>query len=165
MRPIASPNVIASTATARPTTSEMRAPNTVRAKTSRPRWSVPNQWSAEGPCRRSDGLRNCGSPAITPAARAISAMNASRPAPATMVGLRRANLRSCQRWSGAVRGNSVTTAISIPDARVEQSVGEVDGQGHQHVDAGEHHDDALDDRIVAPGDGVHHQPADAGNVE
>ncbi len=37
-----------------PMRSETRAPYTTRLKTSRPMSSVPNQWSADGPCRKED---------------------------------------------------------------------------------------------------------------
>src|SRR6478609_11600367 len=106
-----------------------------------------------------------GSPAISGAAIATAAMNSSSAEPMTMVGLRRAKTRNPEGFAGAATWVSAMSVMSVPDPRVEQGVGQVDKQVHQHVDAGEQDDDALDDRIVAPRDGVHHQAADAGDVE
>ncbi len=60
---------------------------------------------------------------------------------------------------------SARTQVSHSDPRIDQSVGQVDSEVDQHVEAGENQDHALDDGIVALGNGVHHEPAHAGDVE
>ncbi|MCY1537599.1 hypothetical protein D9M68_731010 [compost metagenome] len=81
--PRATPPTVATTATTMPTTSEMRAPQTVREYTSRPRASVPKKCSEEGGFMRAIGLMSCGSTVASQgAARAIVA-RASRMAPPT----------------------------------------------------------------------------------
>src|SRR5512143_93754 len=55
--------------------------------------------------------------------------------------------------------------LSVPDARVEEAVDEVDRQ-IQHDDTGRQEQvDALDDRVVAPGDGVEQELPHAGQDE
>ena len=90
-------------ATASPTVREIRAPKTVRAYTSRPRWSVPNQPRHEAPdpkpsasamhggLRRTAGSRAIGSDAKWCAKPAMSAIRRRTLALRTTVGLRRAN--------------------------------------------------------------------------
>ena len=88
-RPIVSPTRIEKVATERPTSSETRAPYTSRAKTSRPRLSVPSQFWAEGGRSRCAGCISSGSPAISGANRATVAITARIKSPAARVGLRR----------------------------------------------------------------------------
>src|SRR4051812_20589356 len=128
---------------------------------SRPRWSVPNQCMAEGACSRSVGVMNCGSPAIHGAIAATIAMAISNALPIAMVGLRRTKTRKRARRPGSASGMSTVVVISVADAWIEEGIAEIDQQIDQHVDAGEHQYDALDDRIVAPRDRIDDEPADA----
>src|SRR6185436_15925760 len=100
--------------------------------------------------KRLAGDKARASPAMSGAAAAISATAISSPAPITIVGLRRAKVRNAPPRRGAVGCASAIAAISVPDPRLEQRVGEVDQQIDQNIDTGEHHDDALDDRVIAP---------------
>ena len=57
--------------------SDVRAPNARRERTSRPRWSVPSQWSALGPSSLRSRCVSMGSPEPTSGAKSASpAMNA-----------------------------------------------------------------------------------------
>ena len=49
--PSGTPPSTASATDTKPIVSEMRAPQIVRERTSRPRLSVPNGWPPDGPCR------------------------------------------------------------------------------------------------------------------
>src|SRR5258706_341717 len=62
-----------------------------------------------------------------------------------------------RRGVAARRGSASTlmrVAVSlVPHPRVEDQIGEVDGEVDQHVHAGDAEHDALDDRVVAPQNG------------
>ncbi len=51
MVPISVPSRTAIPTETNPTAMEMRAPKSIRLRTSRPSWSVPNQWVALGASR------------------------------------------------------------------------------------------------------------------
>src|SRR6266849_4746873 len=53
-------------------------------------------------------------------------------------------------------------AFSVPDARVEQRIAQIDQQIDQHIGGRENQDDALDDRVVAAQDGIDREPSEAG---
>src|SRR5262245_7302705 len=56
-------------------------------------------------------------------------------------------------------------ALSVPDARIEEAIDQIDSE-IQHDDAGRQEQvDALDDGVIAPGDGVEQEPPHAGQDE
>src|SRR4051794_28034222 len=148
----------------------------IRESRSRPRLSTPSQCSADGP-GISPGrmmLRSwaCGSyGARTPANSPASTKMAMRTSPATAARLASTRLRaSFQRpvisspstlSSAAVASERLTVppagcSRAHPDPRVEDAVGEVDDQVHDHEDDRQEQDAGLDDREVAEGDGLEH---------
>src|SRR5215216_3904616 len=138
----------------------------VRAKTSRPYWSVPNHQRPDGGRSRLIGACLNGSPVIHGASTAIVTSAASSNAPMKIVGLRR--IAAPRRVSGGAKTASwarADTGASIPDARVEKSVGDVYQQVDQHFHPGEYDDQSLDDRIVALKHRIHGQASETGNVE
>src|SRR5262245_20417995 len=126
----------------------------VREKTSRPNWSVPNHQRSDGGRRRLTGAIFSGSVVAMTGARIAMAIstNSSAP-PSAIVGLRRMAVGSEKRRDGRAR-SSVTAAMSVPDARIEEGVGDVDHEVHQHLGGGEHQDQALHDGIVALQHGI-----------
>src|SRR5262245_20430766 len=95
---------------------------------------------------------------------ATSAMPARITSPPTKVGLRLMNRHIFAARPGLSIApemvSTVASAISIPDPRIEYGVSQVDDQVDDHVDAGEHEDHALDDRIITLGDRIDHQSPD-----
>src|SRR5688572_14731804 len=61
-------------------------------------------------------------------------------------------------WAAAVV--SVMAGSMVPDARVDEAVEKVDGEVHQHDDAGDDQQAPLDHRIIAAEDGIDHPFAD-----
>src|SRR5687768_4462619 len=138
----------------------------VREKTSRPNWSVPNHQRSEGGRRRLTGESLNGSwVAISGAKTAITIRRASSTPPKAMVGLRRMAVASEKRRPGDGARSSVMTAMSVPDPWIEEGVGDVDDQVHDHLGGSEHQDQALDDGIVALQHGIDGEPAEPGDVE
>ena len=92
-----------------------------------------------------------------PAHAPAPAQAAGRAAPAP----RRRGAVSRRGW----RAVDIATGTSDPDARVQHGVGDVDQQVDQHVGrrGDQHH--ALHERVVAREDGLHDQPAEAGQHE
>src|SRR4051794_26765962 len=93
----------------------------------------------------------------------------SRMAPAIAVGWRRKMACSLPRCgtlkARAAPSSAGAIVMSVPDPGIEQRVADVDGEIDEHVPRREHQDDALDDGIVAPQDGVDDETADAGDGE
>src|SRR5262245_8080839 len=94
----------------------------------------------------------------------------SSAAPMTMVGLRR--MKAATRATGGATGGRASLAVvdvsaigSVPDARIEEDVGDVDDEIHQHLGGREHDDETLHDRVVALQHGVDGQASKAGDVE
>src|SRR5579862_4092850 len=54
-------------------------------------------------------------------------------------------------------------SISVPDARVEERIAQIDQEVDQHIGGREYEDDALDDRVVAPEDGVDREAPEPGD--
>src|SRR5215216_6307540 len=105
----------------------------VRAKTSRPYWSVPNHQRPDGGRSRLIGACLNGSPAIHAASPAIVTSAASSNAPMKIVGMRR--IAAPRRVSGGSKTASCASAdtgASVPEARVEKSVGEIYQQVDEH---------------------------------
>src|SRR6476619_6423643 len=125
-----------------------------RLYTSRPKRSVPNQFSTLGSRSRCDGSITIGSTVPSQGAAIDATMTAMSSAPPiATVGCRRTNAPKPPRAGVAKDASAVAVAVviarSIPDPRIEHDVEQVDHQIHHHVRAGEHQDDALDHRIVA----------------
>src|SRR5512143_4096980 len=102
--------------------------------------SVPNQYSSPGGRRRRIGDSACGSMVPRKDAKTATSTISSRTiAPAMAVGWRRS--ASLKRWTvgetdfGATT-TSTTAVMSVPDARVEQRVAEVDQQVDDDVHRG-----------------------------
>src|SRR4029450_10985747 len=138
----------------------------VREKTSRPNWSVTNPQRSEGGRRRLTGESLNGSwVAISGAKTAITIRRASSTPPKAMVGLRRIAVASEKRRPGDGARSSVMTAMSVPDPGIEEGVGDVDDQIHDHLGGGEHQDQPLNDGIVALQYGIDGEPAEPRDVE
>src|SRR6266545_6523681 len=147
---------------------------------SRPSSSLPNQCSALGPANRSRrspvsgsyGASTSANTAVpmytTTSARPMTAprfllsrRQAARSAEARPAAMAIAGAASAS--SPAVSGTdaSRTDTASVPDARIDQRVGEVDDQVYEQEGNRDQQDAALDHRIVAGEDRVHHEPSDA----
>src|SRR5512145_1236826 len=129
--------------------------------------SVPNQYCSLIGRSRRIGDSACGS--MVPshgAASATSTISSNTTAPARAVGCRR-NASLKRRTVGEADFGAApawaTAAMSVADARVEQRVAEVDHEVDDDVDRGEQQRHALDDRIVAPQEGVDGKAAQARN--
>src|SRR5437764_15035644 len=76
----------------------------------------------------------------------------------------------CVEWAPA-RLNSLSKVIvaklliPIPDARVDRGVKHVDGEVCDHHDHGDQHHEVLDDRLIAPAQGLDREAGDARNIE
>src|SRR5215510_7039950 len=97
-------------------TSDTRPPYQMRAKTSRPVSSVPNQWSADGRCSGADSIR-AGSWRLTRPMERDMAVISSRTASPAMALFWRRSTRS-------LRGSIVDPGV---DERVEDVDGQIDG--------------------------------------
>ena len=104
----------------RPTVSEVRAPNTSREATSRPKPSVPSQCRADGPARVASmsmsvglGRPNQGASSAAPSTATIHATAHQNAAP--------------RRRPRAGAGTALSSAAATTDARVEHGVDQVDG--------------------------------------
>src|SRR5262245_14259608 len=78
----------------------------------------------------------------------------SSAAPMRIVGLRRMN--AATRATGEAAAGRASSAVvdvsaisSVPDARIEECVGDVDGEVDQYFGGGEHDDETMYDRVVA----------------
>ena len=137
------PTVDDTDTTERPTSSEMRAPESSRARMSRPSSSSPN-----GCARR----RRLETPRQLLRRRIVGRRATARPAPRPAIASdddRRRRRR----------------IIIEADPRIEQPVGQIGEQVHQHVGDGDEQDAALHQRVVAEADRLDQQPADAGPRE
>src|SRR5207247_1764785 len=138
--PSAAPTRPPTTTAAKPTSSDTRAPYTMRESTSRPRWSVPRRWarpsaaSSVGASSRARSDWRVGSwGASHGAATAITARSATKAAPA--VTSRR--VRRAARPPAAAAGSaSAGTDAGIEDA-IDQLDEEVDDDEDQRRQ--EHH--------------------------
>src|SRR5882724_3710035 len=92
--------------------------------------------------------------------------SAQRRRPTARGGLRLMVCGSAQRRRPTAGGLLEARAVSlVSHAGIEDDVGEIDGEVHQHVDAGDADHHALDDGIVAPQDGRDDEPPEPGDVE
>src|SRR5687767_6910467 len=134
--------------------------------------SEPNQNSVPGCLSLFDTVTACGSTVPSHGARIATRIMSSSTTPPTMaVGWRRSASRKLRQVGETGFGvSSVAVAISsegasVTDAWVEEHVAQVHRQVDEHVGGGEHQHHALDDRVVAPQDSVHSEPADTGKRE
>src|SRR6185503_4610436 len=134
-----------------------------RLRMSRPKSSVPSGWFRLGDCRRSVDFILMGSCGASSGARSAVATSTrmSRP-PRTPSGLLRITRNT--RASEPVL-NDMRKRLAEPDPRVEEAVDHVDHQIQNDDARGQEQVDALDDRVVAPGDGVEQELADTGQDE
>src|SRR6058998_1003480 len=123
-----------------------------RLRMSRPKSSVPSGWFRLGACRRSVDFILMGSwGASTGASRAVAmSTKMSRP-PSAPSGLPRTTRKTVPT---ALVLEDMLGRLSEPDPRIEEAVNDVDGQVQDDDARGQEQVDALDDRVVAPGDGI-----------
>src|SRR5262245_58283965 len=167
------PSTNDSATTATPTSSDSRAPYTMRAHTSRPTSSVPSQWTRLGAASRPATSMCAGLPAISGASTPSATISAMRMAPSSVVRRRAKSVSQLGARAGRSAASAWDNAITLMRAgpslvlhpRIDDQVREVHGQVDQHVHArdAEHH--ALDDRIVAPQHRGDDQPPQPGDVE
>src|SRR5690348_8792331 len=129
--------------------------------------SVPNQYAADGGRSRFAGDTASGSTVPSHGASSAIATIATRITPPTIaIGWRRNASRKrrhvgdTERATPSDAAGSAVAMSSIANARVEQRVGQVDRQVHEHVYRREDQRDALDDRVVAAQDRVDGEPPD-----
>src|SRR4030095_6343538 len=134
-----------------------------RLRMSRPKSSVPSGWLRLGACRRSADFILTGSwGASTGASSAVATSTKISRAPRAPRGLVRMT-RTALATNPA--RDDMVRLLSEPDAWVEEAVDHVDHEV-QHDDAGgQEQVDALDDRVVTPGDGVEQELPHAGQDE
>ena len=123
MSPMKVPTVIARPTATKPMLIEIRAPKTMREKTSRPSLSVPNQCAGEGPCAPSARFCASGSDgAITPAKTAINRIAATTAAPTSAPGARR---KRRQTSTAKLRGGGSRPAAAASSVGVVEVTGGV----------------------------------------
>src|SRR5262245_30469024 len=153
----------------------------MREKTSRPNWSVPNQFSKlGGSCIRSNALTTGLYGAITSAKTATRIMMTITTPPAAPSGLRRANCRAVdsqpRRSAWSVSSISVLASativirdlpgsLALPDAAVEPRIHDVDKEIREYGDCDHQHDQRLGHCIIVVGDGRDEQFAEPVEVE
>src|SRR3954451_7586790 len=141
----------------RPTVSDVRAPYTSRASSSRPRPSVPSQCERLGLARRSSMSMSSGPCGSSTAAKVetITTKPIQPSASQNRFPVRR------------VRLTGLTIAVSMPmsstamaNPRIEHGVTQIDNEIHQHEAAGDEQHHALQDDQVAGVERADQQPAD-----
>src|SRR3989454_10100494 len=145
--PISRPTTTPRPTAMMPTAIDVTAPTITRERMSRPYWSVPKGWAADGPCSRPPIDIASGSAGVQ---TRLSVAVATR---ATVIATPTRNVR----WRAG--------RLVIADAGIEQNVGEIDGEIDQHDRGGHEERHALHDRQVARGDGAEREPAEAGQGE
>src|SRR5512138_2323318 len=156
----------------------MRAPQTTRAKVSRPRSSVSNGCASVGALRTSfQSVCNGSTRAIHGAPSAMATKSTTTTAPMADAGRRRATRHARRRrgTGSTVRVGSSAPAVAVvlgitrapadANPRIEKRVGDVYQQVDQHVRAGREEYDPLDERIVAREHRLDDEPAEAGHDE
>src|SRR5918996_4742599 len=152
----------------------------MRVATSRPIWSVPSQWLPLMVTNRSRRFVSANPYGVSTSARtASSSMTMTMAAPIVPSGLRRTIVNQTSTYHGRVRagrrtsrasvedgaGARVAIALAVPDPRVQERVGEVDGQ----VEADHHRRDdevhRLHDRVVQARERLEEEETDAGQTE
>src|SRR5262249_1438277 len=133
--------------------SEMRAPERMRERMSRPSSSRPSPWLHDGPPSDPSSCCFSGSRGATQGPKAaMRRKNSTRARPAMA-----ARLRAKRRHAAA--------AGLVLDARVGIPVQDVRGQIDEHGDKGHEQDRALDHREIPHADRLDDEPADAGKGE
>src|SRR5574341_367916 len=127
---------------------------------SRPRWSVPSQWTALGGASVTAALVEMGSSVCSTLARiAVNTITRMMKAPAAPSGFLRLNRKMVAHApsrDGCSRPAATTTTplTAIAHPRVEDPVQHVHGEVREDHDRGDEHDEGLHDRVVAPQDGL-----------
>src|SRR5438874_12830896 len=106
------------------------------------------------------------------ASTAVTSMTSMMAPPAAPSGLRWTNRPSVVPHPGRVGAVTTTRSTGTPSglaaiahARVEHTVEHVDEEVRQDHHDGDEHDEVLDDRVIAPEDGLHEEARDTGHVE
>src|SRR5204863_7579694 len=106
------------------------------------------------------------------ASTAVSSIMSMMTPPAAPRGLRRMKRPSVVPHPGRAGAPTRTTSTgaltrlaAIAHARVEHAVEHVDEEVRQDHHDGDEHDEVLDDRVIAPEDGLHEEARDTGQVE
>src|SRR5947208_5273653 len=140
-----------------PTKSDVRAPYSTRAQTSRPTVSVPNRWPFPGPSGPRYAMTTIASGSYGVSQGAAAAASTSAP---TMIAPTRKNRRL-----RAAEPSPTTVVSATLHPRVDQPVEQIDDQvREEHEDGGEQHR-AGHQRDVEAEDGLHGEAPEAGPVE
>src|SRR5579883_567571 len=147
----------------RPTVSEIRAPKTTRASSSRPSASVPSQCSAETGARRSSMSMSVGLGSGSNGARIAAArMKINQP----MAAQNNSPRLRVRRLGLAIMPSAISSSsVAMADPRIEHGVEHVDNEIDQHIARGHAQHDALQDNEIAGVDRAEQQAADTGQCE
>src|SRR5262245_16332491 len=137
---------------------------------SRPRWSVPSQWSALTPASVAAASVAIGSCVCKTSAKiAVSSIRSISTPPAAPSGFFRAKRASAVQRPPRARGRAgaaiSTPLTAIAHARIEDAVEHVDQQIAQDHDHRDEHHEVLHDRIVAPEYRLDQEPRDPRQIE
>src|SRR5262245_27996166 len=151
-KPATSPGTTPRTAvtvrTAAPTRSESRIPWTTRAKRSRPKSSVPNQWRRDGGARVARTSRAVGSVVTIVGSTTASATTASTIAPPAIARRCRPRRRHTTAPDAGAMSATPRAASAIPDLGIQIGVEHVYDEVDQDDDGGDQQEAALDQRVV-----------------
>src|SRR6266446_9973764 len=151
MSPTSVPSVPETPMAIRETSSEMRLPWMIRLSTSRPKRSVPSGCSDVPRSIHRGGM-------------SLAVMSPSVGLCGDRYGAKTAQTTSTPRMVSGNHGRS-WLRTSMADPRIEIAVEHVDEEVADQIERAEHEDPGLHDRIVAGGDALEDQPAEAGPRE
>src|SRR5215475_1740622 len=142
---------------------------------SRPRWSLPSQCSGPGRASvlaASVAMGSCvesGSAKI--AVNTITSISTPPKAPSGFLRQKRTTVGTNPAWTGArpapISSSPVSAATGLAKLHpgIEPAVEQVDEQVREYDHDRDEHDEVLDDRIIAPEDGLHEEARHTGQVE
>src|SRR5438445_10972518 len=137
---------------------------------SRPRWSVPSQWSALGEASVADASVAIGSCVWRTSAKiavtSIARINTPPAAPSGFFRAKRAIAVHVPARGRAPAETATSTRLTaIADPRIENAVEHVDQQIGEDHDDGDEHDEVLHDRIITPENRLHQEARDPRQIE
>src|SRR5262245_37549752 len=139
---------------------------------SRPRWSVPSQWSALGrPSVYAASVAIGSCVCSHGASTAVTSITTMMTPPAAPSGLRRTKRPSTVPHPGragaatTTRSTGTPTGLAIAHAWIEHAVQHVHEEVREDDDDRDEHDEVLHDRVVAPQDGLYQEACNAGQIE
>src|SRR6266702_6276608 len=141
-----------------PTTSEIRAPWITRDSSSRPRPSVPSQWSNENGARFSSMSMSVGLGSGSTSAD-IATANAKIIQP---IAIQNSRPSRRPRRAGAcpTPSSMLSSSVAMTDPRIESGVEHIDDEVDQHEARTDQQHHALQDDEIAGVDRADQQPAD-----